>query len=91
VATRPGLRRALEPATTEADALTDKFERPKAGVGAKVEFTFRVIERQFGHVKVRYRGLAKNAAQLKVLFGLNNLWMVTQAAVAEVRPAAKGW
>jgi IS5 family transposase len=35
-----------------------------------------VIKRQFGHVKVRYRGLAKNTAQLHTLFALVNLWMV---------------
>ncbi|MET3514993.1 IS5 family transposase [Pseudacidovorax sp. 1753] len=55
---------------------------------AKVEHPFRVIKRQFGHLKVRYRGPAKNTAQLKVLFALSNLWMVRRAVVAEVRPAA---
>jgi IS5 family transposase len=28
------------------------------------------------YVKVRYRGLAKNTAQIKTLFALANLWMV---------------
>jgi transposase, IS5 family len=37
---------------------------------------FRVIKRQFGLVKVRYRGLEKNTAQLVTLFALSNLWMV---------------
>jgi IS5 family transposase len=36
---------------------------------------FRVIKRQFGYVKVRFRGLAKNTAQLVTLFALSNLWM----------------
>lgn len=36
---------------------------------------FRVIKRQLGHVKVRYRGLAKNTAQWHTLFALSNLWM----------------
>jgi transposase, IS5 family len=31
---------------------------------ARVEHPFRVIKRQFGFTKVRYRGLAKNTAQL---------------------------
>jgi len=44
-------------------------------VRAKVEHPFRVIKRQFGHVKVRYRGLRKNTAQLITLFALSNLWM----------------
>jgi len=39
----------------------------KASIRAKVEHPFRVIKRQFGHVKVRYRGLAKNTAQLHTL------------------------
>jgi len=34
-----------------------------------------VIKRQFGYVKVRYRDLAKNSAQLHTLFALSNLWM----------------
>jgi IS5 family transposase len=41
-----------------------------------VEHPFRVIRRQVGFVKVRYRGLAKNMAQLKTLFALSNLWLV---------------
>jgi len=43
---------------------------------AKVEHPFRVIKRQFGFTKVRYRGLAKNTSQLKTLFALCNVWMV---------------
>jgi len=53
----------------------DDIERCKASVRAKVEHPFRVIKRQFGHVKVRYKGLAKNTAQLHTLFALSNLWM----------------
>jgi len=34
-----------------------------------------VLKRQFGFVKVRYRGLKKNTAQLFTLFALSNLWM----------------
>jgi len=45
-------------------------------IRAKVERPFRVIKRQFGFVKVRYRGLKKNTAQLVTLFALSNLWMV---------------
>ncbi len=49
--------------------------RRKSSVRAKVEFPFRVIKRQWGHVKTRYRGLAKNAAQFITLFALSNLYM----------------
>jgi transposase, IS5 family len=74
-AMRPGLRRALDP-RNPLDALMDQRERLTASVRAKVEHPFRVIKCQFGHVKVRYRGLAKNTAQLMTLFALSNLWMV---------------
>ena len=72
---RAGKRRALDK-DNAIDALIDKVEKLKAGIRAKVEHPFRVIKRQFGHVKVRYRGLAKNTAQLHTLFALSNLWMV---------------
>ena len=75
VAMRPGLRKLLDKADP-MDALTEQVERIKASIRAKVEHPFRVIKRQFGHVKVRYRGLAKNTAQLQTLFALANLWMV---------------
>jgi len=75
VAMRPGKRRALD-RTQMVDRITDEAEKIKASIRAKVEHPFRVIKRQFGHVKVRYRGLAKNTAQLKTLFALSNLWMV---------------
>ncbi|AKK68614.1 transposase [Xanthomonas translucens DAR61454] len=34
-----------------------------------------MIKRQLGYVKVRYRGLARNTAQVLMLFALSNLWM----------------
>ena len=49
---------------------------------AKVEHPFRVIKRQFGFTKVRYRGLAKNTAQVITLFALSNLWMARRALVS---------
>ena len=75
IAMRPGKRKALNK-DNEADVLTDKAEKLKAGIRAKVEHPFRVVKRQFGYVKVRYRGLKKNTAQLITLFALSNLWMV---------------
>ena len=55
---------------------------------AKVEHPFRVIKRQFGLTKVRFRGLAKNTAHVITLFALSNLWMVRRQlmAMAAVRP-----
>ncbi|MGC4075895.1 MAG: IS5 family transposase [Rubrivivax sp.] len=74
VALRPGLRRLLD-ARDPQDAITERIEQLKASVRAKVEHPFRVLKRQFGFTKVRYRGLAKNMAQIQTLFALANLWM----------------
>ena len=71
----PGLRRKLDPADP-VDALVARVEKLKASIRAKVERPFRVIKRQFGYAKVRYRGLAKNAAPVTTLFMLSTLWMV---------------
>ena len=59
-----------------------KIEKAKAQVRAKVEHPFRVIKRQFGYVKTRFRGLAKNTAQLVTLFALSNLWMARRYLLA---------
>lgn len=53
----------------------EEAERRKASIRAKVEHPFRVIKRQFGLLKVRFRGLAKNTAHVVTLFALSNLWM----------------
>jgi IS5 family transposase len=80
VAMKPGKRRAL--GKTRLDRLYEKIERLKAQVRARGEHAFRVVKRQFGHVKVRYRGLAKNTAQLHTLFALANIWMVRRRLLA---------
>ena len=84
VAMRPGKRKVLDK-STPMGAILDQLERAKARIRAKVEHPFRVIKRQFGHVKVRYRGLAKNTAQLHTLFALSNLWMVRRTLLQEMR------
>jgi transposase, IS5 family len=53
-----------------------QINRIIAVVRAKVEHPFRVLKRQFGYMKTRYRGLAKNRAQLFTLFALGNLFLV---------------
>ena len=45
-------------------------------VRAKVEHIFRVVKCQFGYRKVRYRGIAKNGAQVFALLALTNLFLV---------------
>lgn len=57
VAMRPGKRKTLDK-STPMGVVMDKLEHVKASIRATVEHPFRVIKRQFGHVKVRYRGLA---------------------------------
>ena len=74
VAMRPGLRRKLNP-FIEPEFLAEQAEKFKASVRAKVEHPFRVLKRQFGYAKVRYRGMKKNTAQIVTLFALGNLWM----------------
>jgi len=56
--------------------LDERANRIIAMVRARVEHPFRVRKRQFGQVKTRYRGLAKNRAQLFTLFALGNLFLV---------------
>ena len=70
-------KRGKQKALPEGDAQKAwrELERRKAQVRAKVEHPFRVIKRQFGYVKVRFKGLAKNHGQVLTLFALSNLWM----------------
>ena len=70
VAMRPGKRKAFN-RENEADAMTRKAEKHKAGIRAMVNRLFRVIKRQFGFMKVRYLGLKKNTAQPLTLFALS--------------------
>ena len=60
----------------------ERIEKRKASVRAKVEHPFRVIKRQFGLMKVRFRGLAKNTAHVITLFALSNLWMARRRLLA---------
>jgi IS5 family transposase len=66
-----------------------KAEKRKASIRAKVEHPFRVIKRQFGLAKVRFRGLTKNTSHLLTLFALSNLWMARHrllASTGKLRP-----
>ena len=73
IAEKPSKLRAMK--NTRERKYAERWEHFKASVRAKVEHPFRVVKRQFGYTKVRYRGLAKNAAQVLTLFALSNLWM----------------
>jgi transposase, IS5 family len=59
----------------KAKRAIQKAESKKASIRARVEHPFRVIKRQFGLAKVRFKGLAKNTAHVITLFALSNVWM----------------
>ena len=62
--------------------LTKALERVKAQIRARVEHPFHVVKNLFRHKKTRYRGLAKNEAQLYSLFGLANLVLAKKRLMA---------
>lgn len=80
VALRPGQRRALP--NTRAGRQAERIEQVKARVRALVEHPFQIVKNIFGLKKVRYRGLAKNTAQLFTLFGLANLMIAKRWLLA---------
>ena len=81
VAMKPGKRRRLDPASAWA-RLLERAEQLKASIRAKVEHPFHVVKNLFRHRKTRYKGLAKNAAQLFALFGLANIVIARKRLLA---------
>lgn len=59
----------------QLSASQKKRNRRNGSVRAKVEHVFRVLKCQFGYRRVRYRGIAKNGAQVFALMALANLYM----------------
>ena len=57
-------------------------ETLKARIRARVEHPFHGVKNLFHFTKVRYKGLAKNTAQLYTLFGLANLVLAKQRIFA---------
>lgn len=55
------------------NVLREQMEKLKVNIRAKVEYPFRVIKCQFGHLKTRNRELAKNTSQLLGMFALSNI------------------
>lgn len=58
------------------------LNRMLAPLRAVVEHPFRILKRQFGYTRVCYRGLAKNAGQLYLLFALGNLYHARKVLMA---------
>lgn len=73
-AKRPGKRKQFD-TTTRIGKLQEQIEQLKASIRAKVEHPFHVVKNLLGYRKVKYRGLAKNTAQLFTLFGIANLML----------------
>ena len=67
---------------SKLDPIDEKSNRIIAMVRAKVEHPYRVIKRQFGHLKTRCCELAWNRAQLLPLFALCNLFPVRRRLIA---------
>ena len=78
---QPGRRKQLNLKHRWA-RLLEQAEPLKASIRAKVEHPFHVIKNLFRHKKVRYKGLAKNTAQLFSLFGLANLVLAKRPLLA---------
>jgi IS5 family transposase len=65
--------------------MAEAVERSLAQLRAPVEHPFHIVKNLFRHRKLRYRGLAKNTAQLYTLFALANLVIAKKALLG---PAA---
>lgn len=62
--------------------VAEPVERALSQVRARVEHPFHIVKNLFRHKKLRYRGLAKNTAQLHALFALANLVIVKKTLLA---------
>ena len=61
----------------------EAVERALSQVRAWVEHPFHIVKNLFRHKKLRYRGLAKNTAQLRTLFALANLVIAKKTLLAQ--------
>jgi transposase, IS5 family len=59
-----------------------KRNRRHGAIRARVEHVFRVLKCRFGYRKVRYRGIAKNGAQVFSLLALANLYLARRRLAA---------
>ena len=66
----------------QLSAAQKKRNRRYGTIRAKVEHVFRVLKCQFGYRRVRYRGIAKNGAQVFSLLALANLFLARRMLAA---------
>jgi transposase, IS5 family len=82
IAIKRGIIKALPKALRD---WAEAVESALSQVRAWVEHPFHVVKNLFRHKKLRYRGLAKNTAQLHTLFALANLVIVKKTLLAQGR------
>jgi transposase, IS5 family len=82
IAVKRGIIKALPKSLRD---MAEPVERALAQVRAWVEHPFHIVKNLFRHKRLRYRGLAKNTAQLHTLFALANLVIVKKALLAQGR------
>jgi transposase, IS5 family len=82
IAIKRGIIKALPKGLRD---VAEPVERALSQVRAWVEHPFHIIKNLFRHRKLRYRGLAKNTAQLHTLFALANLVIVKKTLLAQGR------
>jgi IS5 family transposase len=80
IAIQRGIIKALPKTLRE---LAEPVERALAQLRAVVEHPFHIVKNLFRHKKLRYRGLAKNTAQLRTLFALANLVIVKKTLLPQ--------
>ena len=73
VAMRPSKRRPLS--KDAVDERLERIEHTKVSHLPKWRILFHAVKNLFRNKKTRYRGLAKNTAQMFSLFGLANLML----------------
>src|SRR5438270_8765973 len=82
IAIKRGIIKALPKALRD---WAEAVERALSQVRAWVEHPFHIVKNLFRHKKLRYRGLAKNTAQLRTLFALANLVIAKKTLLAQGR------
>ncbi len=70
----------------EIDEVERGKNRNKSKIRARVEHVFAVVKRLWGFSKVRYRGLAKNAARAFTALALANIYLSRRHLLVQVRP-----
>lgn len=82
---RQGVRYRVNRRGHSTAPLSEKWRainRARSRTRARVEHPFLVVKRLWGFTKVRYRGIAKNAARAFAAFALANLYMVRHRLIA---------